>query len=230
MRERAVASGPPKATVTCSHGGSTPAHTRSAAGRDLREADHRDDVLFGHVAVVELREEGCHVLGATDLRVVVLDLARRELGEALHLDLVDDGVEDLLPRAEANTAEHRDDLTLLVLLGLVAEADRRGLALRPELIRDDGGVEVQSVHRSPSISTGRRERHHSSCSANRAIACRAMARSPLWASIPGASSSRSHRASATSTRIASSIAPISPPSERIRKKVTTLKTFSPAHV
>src|SRR3954468_18926648 len=125
--------------------------------RDLREADHGDDVLFGYVPVVQLGEEGCHVLGATDLRVVVLDLARRELGEALHLDLVDDGVEDLLPRAEADTAEHRDDLTLLVLLGLVAEADRGGLALRAELIRDDRRVEVQCVHRSPSVSTGRRE-------------------------------------------------------------------------
>ena len=41
-----------------------------------------------------------HLLGAAHLRVVVLDLARGELGEALDLDLVDDRVEDVLARPE----------------------------------------------------------------------------------------------------------------------------------
>jgi hypothetical protein len=43
---------------------------------DLGEADDRDGVVRRHVAVVELAEEGGHVLSAADLRIVVLDLAR----------------------------------------------------------------------------------------------------------------------------------------------------------
>src|SRR5436190_20817465 len=60
-----------------------------AASADLREADHRDGVVRGDVTVVELAEERGHVLGTPDLRIVVLDLARRQVRESLHLDLVD---------------------------------------------------------------------------------------------------------------------------------------------
>src|SRR5581483_6072454 len=54
-----------------------------------------------------------------------------------------------------------------------------------------------------------------------------ISRSPLYASSRGASSSGSQRASAASTRIASSIPPIRPRPARTRKKLTTLKTRSP---
>jgi len=52
------------------------AHNSAALTHDLREADHRDDVVLAHLAVVELAEEVGHLLGASKLRVVVLDLAR----------------------------------------------------------------------------------------------------------------------------------------------------------
>src|SRR5438105_8944075 len=87
---------------------------------DLGEANHRHGVVLGHLAVVELPEEAGHLLDAADLRVVVLDLARREVAELLHLDLVDHRVEDLLPGAEARTREYLHDHPLLVLPGLLA--------------------------------------------------------------------------------------------------------------
>src|SRR4029453_8827765 len=88
----------------------------------------------------------------------MLDLPRRELHQALHLDLVDDGVEDLLARAVALADENLDDHALLVLRGLVAEADRGGLSTRPQLVGDDGRVEVEGVHR------GGIERHEAAAS------------------------------------------------------------------
>ena len=42
---------------------------------DLREADHGDDVVLRDLAVVELPEEVGELVGAAELRVVVLDLA-----------------------------------------------------------------------------------------------------------------------------------------------------------
>src|SRR5882672_678958 len=98
------------------------------AVEDLREADHRDLVLLRDLAVVELAQEARHLVGPADLGIVVLDLARRELAEGLHLDLVDDGLEDALARAEADAAEHLHDHALLVLARLVTETNRRRLA------------------------------------------------------------------------------------------------------
>jgi len=50
-----------------------------ASAFDLREADHGHRVVGRDFAVVELAEERRHVLRAADLRVVVLDLPRRQL-------------------------------------------------------------------------------------------------------------------------------------------------------
>src|SRR5262249_2913178 len=62
-------------------------------------------------------------------------------------------VEDVLPRAETGACEHRDDHPLLVLPRLVAEADRRRLAVALELGLDDRRIEVEGVrrHRPPII-------------------------------------------------------------------------------
>jgi hypothetical protein len=83
----------------------------------------------------------------------VLDLARRELGERLHLDLVDHGLEHLLAGAVARAGEDLDDHPLLVLTRLVAEPDRRGLAPGAELVGDHRRVEVECVH--GSVRSGR---------------------------------------------------------------------------
>src|SRR5436189_5477444 len=99
---------------------------QESALADRGEADDRDDVPGVDVAVVQLAQEAGHLLRPPDLGVVVLDLARRQLLERLDLDLVDDRVEDPLPRAEARAREHLDDHPLLVLRGFVAEPDGRG--------------------------------------------------------------------------------------------------------
>src|SRR3954465_5833436 len=65
---------------------------------DLREAHDGHDVLHRHLLAVDLLEEVDHLLLAAELGVVVLDVTRRELAHPLDLDLVDDRVEDLLPR------------------------------------------------------------------------------------------------------------------------------------
>src|SRR5918995_311057 len=104
---------------------------------DVGEMDDRDGVRLGHRPVVELSEEGGHLLSPADLGVVLLELPRRTLAERLHLDLVDDRVEDLLARPVPQPGEHLDDHSLLVLTGLVAEANRRGLAPRAQLVGDD---------------------------------------------------------------------------------------------
>ena len=83
---------------------------------------------------------------APELRVVVLDVARRQVADALDLDAVDHRLEDLLARGvlEADRDEH--DLSLLVLRALVPEPDRRGLAAALQLIDEDGRVEIEDVH------------------------------------------------------------------------------------
>src|SRR3954453_20630421 len=114
---------------------------------DLRETDDRDESVGLDLAVVELAEEAGHLVGASDLGVVVLDLPRRQLAERLDLDLVDHRVEDVLARAEADAAEDAHHHALLVLAGLVPEADRGRLPARPELVGDERRVEVEGVHR-----------------------------------------------------------------------------------
>src|SRR5438874_11626650 len=114
---------------------------------DLREADDCDESVGLDLAVVELAEEAGHLVGAADLGVVVLNLPRRQLAERLHLDLVDHRVEDVLARAEADTAEDAYHHALLVLPGLVAEPDRGRLPTGPKLVGDERRVEVEGVHR-----------------------------------------------------------------------------------
>ena len=66
--------------------------------------DHGDRVLVRDVAVVELPEEDDELVERAQLGVVVLQLARRHVAEALDLDLVDDRVEDVRARPEALAA------------------------------------------------------------------------------------------------------------------------------
>jgi hypothetical protein len=84
---------------------------------------------------------------AANLRVVVLDLPRAEVVQRLDLDLVDHGVEDPLPRPVAGADEDGHDHTLLVLRGLVAEPDRRGLPSGTQLLGHHRVVEVEGVQR-----------------------------------------------------------------------------------
>ena len=109
----------------------------------MGEHDNGDRVVLRHGAVVEAREPLGELVEPADLGVVVLDLARGEVREGLHLDLVDHRVEDFLALAVARADEHGDDHPLAVLRRLVAEADRDRLATRPQLIGDHGRVKVQ---------------------------------------------------------------------------------------
>src|SRR6478735_3179584 len=91
---------------------------------DLREADHGDDVVGTDRAAVDLFEELDLVLEPAELGVVVLDVARREVADLLHLDVVDAGSEDFLARAVAEADRDPDPLAALVLAGLVAQSNR----------------------------------------------------------------------------------------------------------
>src|SRR5579862_1812948 len=117
----------------CARPSSTASRSAATRGRpallDRREADDRDEVVASDLAVVELAQEVRHLLRAADLGVVVLDLPRREVAQPFHLDLVDHRVENVLPRPETRPDEHGDDHPLLVLARLVAEPDRRRLAV-----------------------------------------------------------------------------------------------------
>src|SRR4051812_25847048 len=121
---------------------------------DLREPHDGDDVLHRDLLAVDLLEEVDHLLVAAELRVVVLDVPRRQVADALDLDLVDDRVEDLLAWRVLVADGHHHRLVLLVLVRLVAQADRRRLPAALELVGEDRGVEVQDLH--PTAETTRR--------------------------------------------------------------------------
>ena len=192
-------------------------NTRTSSD-DLREADHGDGVVLGDLAVVELPEPVGELVGAADLRVVVLDLARRELAEALDLDLVDHGVEDLLALPVADADEHGHDHPLLVLRRLVAEPDRRGLALRAELVGDDRRVEVERVHRhAGTIASPRALR---APWPSRARPGRRAVAAPRRAAASGLGDLELHAGRQVAER----------PRPARRKNETTLKTRSPSHV
>src|SRR4051812_42656657 len=114
--------------------------------RDGAESHNRDRVVVVHGAAVDLLEEVHRLVEAAELGVVVLDVAGRELAHPLHLDAVDHGLEDALARRVLESDRDEDDLALAVLLRLVAQPDRRGLASALELIDENRRVEVQDEH------------------------------------------------------------------------------------
>src|SRR6187551_1832594 len=125
---------------------------------DLREADHRDYVVGTDGPAVDLLEELDLVLEPAELRVVVLDVARREGVDPLHLDVVDHRGEDFLARAVAEADRDPDHLAALVLAGLVTKPDRCGLATALQLVDENRGIEVEHVdaaaHGGASVSDG----------------------------------------------------------------------------
>ena len=98
------------------------------------------------LAAVDLLEEVHELLGAAELGVVVLDVARREVLDALDLDVVDHRVEELLARRVLVADGDEHDLVLAVLVPLVAEPDGRGLATALHLVGEDRRVEVEDLH------------------------------------------------------------------------------------
>jgi hypothetical protein len=88
------------------------------------------------------------VVEPPELRVVVLDVARREVLDPLHLDVVDHRREDLLARAVPVADRDPDHLAAVVLARLVPEPDRRGLPSPFELIDEDRRIEVEDVERA----------------------------------------------------------------------------------
>src|SRR5919106_1132569 len=113
---------------------------------DLGEAHDRHEVLHLDLATVDLLEEVDHLVQAAELGIVVLDVAPGELVDPLHVDAVDHGLEDPLARRVLEPHGDHDHLALAVLLALVAESDRRGLAAALELVDEDRRVEVEDEH------------------------------------------------------------------------------------
>src|SRR5215212_7647810 len=98
------------------------------AVRDLREANHGDRVVGLDLAAVDLLEEVHHLVEPAELGVVVLDVARGQLGYALDLDRVDHGLEDLLAWRVLEADGDQDDLALVgEPLGRVIERDPESL-------------------------------------------------------------------------------------------------------
>src|SRR6201992_109984 len=113
---------------------------------DLREANDRHRVVHGDLAAVDLLQEVDHLVDPAELRVVVLDLPRRQVLDALDLDLVDHRVKDLLARGALVADRDQDALVLVVLVGFVAQTDRRGLAAATQLVGKHRGVEIEDPH------------------------------------------------------------------------------------
>src|SRR5829696_5376485 len=116
------------------------------AVRDLGEAHDRDHVVHLDLTAVDLLQEVDHLIEPAELRIVVLDVAGGEVLDLLDLDAVDHGVEDLLPRRMLESNRNHHDLALAILLALVAEANRGGLAAALQLVDEDGRVEVEDEH------------------------------------------------------------------------------------
>src|SRR5579871_6003161 len=125
---------------------------------DLREPDHGDGVLQIHLAAIDLLQEMDHLIDPAELRVVVLDVPRREVLDALDLDLVDHGVEDLLPRRMLVADRHQHAVVLAVLMGLVTQPNRRRLPPTAKLVGKHRRVEVEDPHDAPAYrSEARRD-------------------------------------------------------------------------
>src|SRR5215216_366109 len=131
--------------------------------RDLREAHHRNRVGHFYLAAVDLLEEMDHFVEAAELGVVVLDVARRELVDALDVHRVDHGLEDPFPGRVLEAHSDHHDLALAVLLALVAETDGRGLSPALELVYEQGRIEVEDEHDRRSLTFARQHRHCCRC-------------------------------------------------------------------
>src|SRR5437868_2079704 len=138
---------------------------------------------------VDLLQEMDGLVEPAELGVVVLDVARGELLDALDIDGVDDRLEDLLARRVLESDRDEDDVALLVLRRLVAQTDGRGLAPTLELVDEDWRVEVQYVH-------GTRAAYRPLPHLDWAAAATCL--SPRYASSLGASASGIHSAESTS--------------------------------
>src|SRR4051794_21075950 len=104
---------------------------------DLREAHDGDGVLVVDGTAVDLLEEVLHLLVAAELRVGGLEVPGRELAETLAPEPGEDRLEDPLARRVLVADRDEHALVLLVLVRLVAEADRRALPAPPELVGKD---------------------------------------------------------------------------------------------
>src|SRR5581483_1382929 len=130
------------------------AHVRCHSFDDLGEADHGDRVVVLDLAAVDLAEKTGDLVEAPELRIVVLDVARGEVADPLHLDVVDHSGEQLLPRAVLVADRDPDDLAALVLPRLVAKPDRRSLPPALQLVDERGGEEVEGEETARHGETG----------------------------------------------------------------------------
>src|SRR5581483_4274603 len=115
---------------------------------DLREPHHSHGVLQLHLAPVDLLQEVHHLIDSPELGIVVLDVPRREVPDPLDLDLINHRVEDLLPRRMLVADRDQDAVVLAVLVGFVAQTDRRRLAAAPQLVGENRRVEIEYAHRA----------------------------------------------------------------------------------
>src|SRR5918992_1667877 len=125
------------ASVLVGPGGAQPVVDLRRPVGDLREAHHGYRVLHRDLAAVDLLEEVHHLVEAAELGIVVLDVSRRELLRLLYLDRVDHCLEDPLAGRVLEADGDQHQLALAVLLALVAESYRGGLAGALQLVDED---------------------------------------------------------------------------------------------
>src|SRR3954451_20567829 len=81
---------------------------------NLAEPHNSDQILGRNVAVVNLLQEADFVLKQTKLRVVHLDLASSQIKDLLHINRVDNSLENPLASGILNTQGHQNHVPLLV--------------------------------------------------------------------------------------------------------------------
>src|SRR5579862_6249189 len=109
-------------TSTRSHASSA----RSALLVDPAEINDRHLVRGGDEVAVDSAEHPYHVVLASELRVLALDIARAQVLDCFDLDPIQDRGIQLLAAAEAGADRDPDDHTGLILVGLVSEPDGDG--------------------------------------------------------------------------------------------------------
>src|SRR5207248_954771 len=91
-------------------------------------------------------KEVYYFIPASELRVLLADVARGDIGQQLHIHAVKNRRKQFLTPPEPLPDRNPDELARLVLVGFITQPDRGGFAAIPEDLFVEVGVEVKSEH------------------------------------------------------------------------------------
>ena len=118
---------------------------------DAAKVDDRDPMLGGDQFPVDTREHFDDLVVGTELWVLSLDVAGREVGNLLDLDPVQDRGIHLLSASESGSHGYPGDHSRLVFIRLIAKTDGDSLTIVAEHISIQVGIKVERKHRKPII-------------------------------------------------------------------------------